>query len=88
MRAYIESGDFIEKFALVLDLLPEEGKVALLEDVGDVDNLLHGLIAHLGRQQQILAEYEIAEREIRQRLQQNQVCDLKVQRVRVELVEF
>lgn len=88
VKAYIESGDFIEKFALVLDLLPEKGEVALLEDVCDVDDLLHGLIAHLGRQQQILAEYEIAEREIRQRLQQNQVCDLEVQRVRVELVEF
>lgn len=71
-----------------MNFLPKQGKVALLEDVRNVDDLLNGLIAHLGRQQQILAENEVAEGEIRQRLQKNQVSDSEVQRVRVELIEF
>jgi hypothetical protein len=49
-KTYVESGDFFEEFALVLHGLPEQDEVTLLENVGDVDNLFHGVVAHLSRQ--------------------------------------
>lgn len=87
-ETHIKSGDLLEELALVLNRLPEQNEVALLEDVGDVDDLLHGVVLHLRRQQEILAEYEVAERQVGERLQQDQVSDAEVQRVRVELVIF
>lgn len=68
--------------------MPEQNEVALLENVGDVNDFLDSVVAHLSWQQQILAENEIAEGKVRDCLQKNQVSDAEVERVRIELVEF
>lgn len=75
MTTYIETCDLFKEFALVLNLLPEQGKVALLKNVGDVNNFLHGFVAHLGRKQQILAQNKVTEGKIGERLQENQMSD-------------
>lgn len=59
---YIESGDLFEEFAFVLNCLPEQNEIALLENVGDINDLLDGVITHLCWKQEILAENEVAER--------------------------
>lgn len=86
--AYIESGDFLEELALVLNCLPEQNKIALLKNVGNVDDLLHGVIAHLSWQEEIFAHHEITERQVGERLEEDQVSYAKIQCLRVELVEF
>jgi hypothetical protein len=87
-NTHIESRDLLEEFSLVLNRLPEQHKVALLQNVGDVDDFLHGVVAHLRRQQKILAEDKVAEGQVRQRLQENQVGDGKFHELWVELVEL
>lgn len=44
---HVEPGDLLEQLALVLNRLPEQHEVALLKNIGDVDNLLDGVVAHL-----------------------------------------
>lgn len=61
-----------------MHLLPEQNKVALLEDIGYIDNLEYGLVAHLSGEQQILAKDKVAERKIGERFQKNQVRDAEI----------
>lgn len=69
--AYIKSRNLLKKFSLVLNSLPEQDEVALLQNVGDVNDFLDCIVPHLGWQQEILAEDEIAERQICESFQQN-----------------
>lgn len=73
---------------LVLDQVPEQRKVARFQHAGEVDDLLHGFVLHLGGQHQALAQREIGMRQIGQRLQQNGVGDVHVEQIGVELVQF
>lgn len=57
---YVESSDFLKELSLVLNSLPEQNKVTLLQNVSNIDDLLHCVVSHLTRQQQVFAKNEIA----------------------------
>lgn len=84
----IKSGNFPEQAGIGLGLGPENGKIALLQDVGQVDNFAHIVVGHLGGQQQTLAQHKVSVWKVGQRLEQNGVRDVEIQEVRIELIQL
>lgn len=67
---------------------PEQFEIALFQNIGQENDLDNGIVFHLCRQQQALAQCEIGVREVGQRFQQNQICDFQIEIFRIELVQL
>lgn len=83
-----ESTDGDDQVGCIVDFRPEQFKITLFQNVSQKDDVVDGLILHLGGQQKTLAECKVGVWEIGQRLQQNQVSDFHVQQIWIELVQF
>lgn len=86
----VEAGDTGNVFGVSggQNFRPEQFEIALFQNIGQENDFDHGVVFHLGRQQQALAQCEIGVREVGQRFQQNQICDFQIEIFRIELVQL
>lgn len=67
---------------------PEQFKIALFENIGQFNDVVHFVVFHLCWQQKTLAQREIGVRKVGQCFQQNQISDVQIQHAWIELIQL